>query len=337
VTETILLTGGLGFIGSHISLSLLEAGYKVVIVDNLSNSRLEVLDYIDEITCKKPIFHQGDIRDSSFIRDIFLKYKFDGVIHLAGLKSVVESALDPLLYFDNNVVGTIRILEAMKSFSVKKFIFSSSATVYGLPQYLPIKEDHPLSATNPYGSSKLIIESILKDFFSSNVDWSIICLRYFNPIGAHPSGLIGENSLGKPNNLMPYINLVASNELSNLNIYGDDYQTIDGTGVRDYIHIMDLVDGHIKALQYSFACKGFEAFNLGTGKGTSVLELVKAYEIANGIVIPYKIQPRRLGDVDEVYADPSYANKILGFSCQKGLIEMCQDSWRYVLNKTLDN
>lgn len=327
----ILVTGGTGYIGSHTCVELLKDGYEIVVIDNLSNSKIEVVDKIKKITGKDFAFYKGDIRDTKLLVDIFQKEKIDAVIHFAGLKAVGESVLKPLLYYRNNIDGTLTLLEVMNNFNCKKIIFSSSATVYGKPKTLPIKENAPLSTTNPYGSTKLYIEGILKDLYVSDKKWSIVILRYFNPIGADKSGLIGENPNDIPNNLMPYIMKVAVNELPYLNIYGNDYDTKDGTGVRDYIHVVDLAQGHLKALEV--LSPGLEYINLGTGKGYSVLEIVETFKHVNKVDIPYKIVDRRPGDIDACYADPSYAKKKLGWEAKYGLEEMCIDAYRFIKNE----
>lgn len=327
----ILVTGGTGYIGSHTCVELLKEGYEIVVIDNLSNSKIEVVDKIKEITGKDFVFYKGDVRNTKLLEEIFEKEKINAVIHFAGLKAVGESVSKPLLYYRNNIDSTLTLLEVMNKFNCKKLIFSSSATVYGKPKTLPIKENAPLSTTNPYGSTKLYIEGILKDLYVSDKKWSIVILRYFNPIGADKSGLIGENPNDIPNNLMPYIMKVAVNELPYLNIYGNDYDTKDGTGVRDYIHVVDLAQGHLKALEV--LSPGLEYINLGTGKGYSVLEIVETFKHVNKVDIPYKIVDRRPGDIDACYADPSYAKKKLGWEAKYGLEEMCIDAYRFIKNE----
>ena len=326
----ILVTGGCGYIGSHTVVELLEADYEVVVIDNLSNSLKDVLASIEIITKKVPIFYEGDAMDFSLLREVFNEHSFDAVIHFAGYKAVGESVQKPLMYYRNNLESTLHLCEVMKEFGCKKFVFSSSATVYGNPQKLPITEDMALSTTNPYGTTKLMIENILRDLSSSDHEWSIALLRYFNPIGAHSSGLIGENPKGIPNNLMPYIIKVSMGELPQLNIFGDNYDTKDGTGVRDYIHVVDLAKGHIAALNKVMNSTGIDAYNLGTGKGYSVLELVQTFEKVNHVTIPYKIVSRRAGDIAECYADCSYAEQQLGWSAKRDLEVMCKDAYHYI-------
>ncbi len=327
--NTILVTGGSGYIGSHTCVELLKAGYAVIVVDNLSNSKLEALNRVQEIAGKQLTFIEEDILNGSALENIFSQFKIDAVIHFAGLKAVGESVEIPLNYYHNNVTGTLSLLEAMNAAEVKNIVFSSSATVYGAPASLPIKEDFPTSATNPYGRSKLIIEEILKDLYTSDQNWNIEILRYFNPVGAHESGRIGEDPNGIPNNLMPYIAQVAVGKLEQLSVYGNDYPTIDGTGVRDYIHVVDLAKGHIKALQKLEENLGFLTHNLGTGRGYSVLEMRGAFSKATGRDIPYKIVDRRLGDIAACYADPTLAQKELGWIADKGLQDMCNDTWKW--------
>ncbi len=326
----ILVTGGTGFIGSHTCVELLDSGYDVVIIDNLSNSKREVADYIEKITNKSVTFYEGDVCDKEILRKIFKENKIDAVIHFAGYKAVGESVLKPLMYYKNNILSTLSLLEVMNEFNVKKIAFSSSATVYGKPKSLPIKEDFPLSTTNPYGTTKLIIEGILKDLYNSDNEWSIAILRYFNPIGAHKSGLIGENPNGIPNNLMPYIIKVATGELDCLGIFGNDYDTHDGTGVRDYIHVTDLAKGHVKAIEKILNDKGCDCYNLGTGNGYSVLDLVNTFMKVNNVRVKYEIKKRRPGDIDSCYADPSYAYEKLGWRAEKDINEMCLDAYNFV-------
>ncbi len=330
---SILVTGGTGYIGSHTVVELINSGYDVVVVDNLSNSKEKTLDYIEKITGKRPKFYKADILDKEALRKVFEENKdIEATIHFAALKAVGESVEKPIEYYINNISGTLCLLSIMKEFNVKKIVFSSSATVYGDPASVPIKEDFPKSATNPYGQTKLMIEQILSDLYISDKDWSVILLRYFNPIGAHISGLIGESPNGIPNNLMPYINQVALGKLDHLNVFGNDYDTPDGTGVRDYIHVVDLAKGHIKALERADKITGVETYNLGTGKGYSVLDIVKNFEKATGINIKYEIAPRRAGDIAECYADPTKAEKVLGWKAEKSLEDMCKDSWRFTQN-----
>ena len=328
----ILVTGGTGYIGSHTSIELLNRGEEIVIVDNLSNSKIEMCDKIKEITGKDFKFYQVDLLDKENLKKVFEENEINEVIHFAGLKAVGESCEKPIEYYHNNITGTLILLEFMKEFNCKKIVFSSSATVYGNPKTVPIKEDFPLSTTNPYGSTKLMIEQILTDVQKSDAEWSVILLRYFNPIGAHESGKIGENPNGIPNNLMPYINYVACGKLNHLNVFGNDYNTPDGTGVRDYIHVVDLAMGHLKAIDKVRNSKGVMAYNLGTGIGYSVLDIVKAFEKANDIKIKYEIAPRRAGDIAICYADPTKAKEELGWQATKNLEQMCKDSWRYTKN-----
>ena len=332
----ILVTGGLGFIGSHTCVELLNASYEVVIIDNLSNSSLDVVSKIKQITNKDFKFYQEDVCNETALRKIFAQEKIDGVIHFAAYKAVGESVDNPLKYYENNLLSTITLCKVMKEFNCHQLVFSSSATVYGSPKKLPIKEDFPLATTNPYGTTKLMIEQILKDITIADKDFSVIVLRYFNPIGAHPYHLLGENPKGIPNNLMPYIIKVATKELKVLNIFGDDYATKDGTGVRDYIHVVDLAKGHLKALNKVNTSKGIHYYNLGTGTGYSVLELVKTFEKVNNVQIPYQIVDRRKGDIASCYADPTKAYKELGWKAELGLEQMCRDSYNYI-QKELNN
>lgn len=329
---SILVTGGAGYIGSHTCVLLLEAGYDVVVLDNLSNSSAKSIDRVEKITGKKIKFYECDILDRDGMRAIFEQNKIDAVIHFAGLKAVGESVAIPLKYYENNITGTLHLLEVMHEFGVKKMVFSSSATVYGLTDKMPLTEDLPTSANSPYGQTKLMIEQILTDLCVSDKDWSIVLLRYFNPVGAHESGTIGENPKGIPNNLMPYITQVALGKLKELSIFGNDYPTKDGTGVRDYIHVVDLADGHIKALDKIKTQNGVMIYNLGTGIGYSVLDLVKAFEEANGVKVNYKIAPRRPGDVTICYADASKAKTELGWEAKKNVVDMCRDSWNWQKN-----
>ena len=330
---SILVTGGAGYIGSHTVVELLNKGEEVVIVDNFSNSSPEMLEKIKQITKKDFKFYEVDLLDAEKLDNIFAENPdIDSVIHFAGLKAVGESVSIPLKYYHNNITGTLILLNKMQKYGCKKIVFSSSATVYGNPKTVPIKENFPLSTTNPYGSTKLMIEQILQDLYISDNEWSIILLRYFNPIGAHESGIIGENPNGIPNNLMPYINQVACGKLECLSVFGNDYDTVDGTGVRDYIHVVDLAKGHLKALEKARRCNGIEAYNLGTGIGYSVLQIVKAFEKASGVEVKYKIVERRPGDVAICYADPSKAKIELGWESQKNIEDMCKDSWRFCKN-----
>lgn len=328
----ILVTGGCGYIGSHTCVELLENGHDVIIIDNLCNSKEEVVDVIKDITKKNLTFYKGDVCDKELVDKVFEIEHIDAVIHFAGLKAVGESVLKPLLYYRNNIDSTLTLLEVMNKYNCKKIVFSSSATVYGSPDKLPIKEDFPLKTTNPYGSTKLYIEGILKDLYTSDPDWSVAILRYFNPIGAHESGLLGENPNDIPNNLMPYIVKVAVGQLEQLNVFGNDYDTKDGTGVRDYIHVVDLAKGHIKALDYINNNKGIDYYNLGTGNGYSVLDLVKTFEKVNNVKVNYKIVERRPGDVASCYSDCSYALKKLGWKAENDIEKMCKDSYRFIIN-----
>lgn len=325
----ILVTGGAGFIGSHTCVELINAGYEVVIIDNLSNSKYEAVNRIEKITSKKVKFYEADILDKDALNKIFDENKIEAVIHFAGLKAVGESVSIPLKYYHNNITGTLILCDVMKEHNVKKMVFSSSATVYGNPKSVPIKEDFPLSTTNPYGSTKLMIENILRDLYVSDNEWSIALLRYFNPIGAHESGLLGEDPNGIPNNLVPYIAKVAQGTLEQLSVFGNDYPTHDGTGVRDYIHVVDLSLGHIKALEKVLNSTGADAYNLGTGTGYSVLDVVKAYEEASGVKVNYKIAPRRPGDIPECFADPEKSKKELGWTAKLDIKKMCEDSWNF--------
>ena len=330
MTPYILITGGTGFIGSLTTVGLLEAGHNVLILDNLSNSSPSVLDAIEKITGKRPDFLQGDIRDAALLADLFSRYSIQAVMHFAGLKSVGESVQFPLRYYDNNVHGSIQLLQAMQAANVRTCIFSSSATVYGEPKFLPVTEDHPLSSANPYGHSKLVVEEILQNLFKSEEGWRIACLRYFNPVGAHPSGLIGEAPQGIPNNLMPYVAQVAVGERAQVNVFGDDYDTPDGTGVRDYIHVMDLAEGHVAALNYCLEHSSeLLTVNLGTGTGYSVLEMISAFERSSQRRIPYQIAPRRPGDIASCWADTTLARKKLGWMASSGIQQMCDDAWRW--------
>ena len=327
---SILVTGGAGYIGSHTCVELLEKGEEIVSVDNFSNSKPEVLDKIKEITGKKFKFYEVDLLDKTKLEKVFQDNHIEEVIHFAGLKAVGESVKKPIEYYHNNITGTLVLLELMKKYNCKKIVFSSSATVYGNPKTVPIKEDFPLSTTNPYGSTKLMIEQILKDVAVADNEFSCILLRYFNPIGAHESGLIGENPNGIPNNLMPYIARVATGQYEKLNVFGNDYDTPDGTGVRDYIHVVDLAKGHIKAIEKARDMKGVEAYNLGTGKGYSVLDLVKTFEKVNNVTVKYEIVPRRPGDIAICYADPSKAKEELGWTAEKDVEDMCRDTWNFI-------
>ena len=328
----VLVTGGAGYIGSHTSVELLNAGHSVVCVDNLLNSKYEAVRRVEKITGKKVKFYEGDIRDKDLLDKIFTENKIDSVINFAGLKAVGESCEKPLEYYDNNIGGLLQLAFSMREHNVKNLVFSSSATVYGKPDSVPIKEDAKLSTSNPYGSTKLFIEYILKDLYKADPSFNIAILRYFNPIGAHESGLIGEDPKGIPNNLCPYITQVAVGKREYLGVFGNDYNTHDGTGVRDYIHVVDLAKGHVLAVNKLAENVGLIIVNLGTGTGYSVLDMVKAFEKTLGKPIPYKIMPRRPGDIDECYADPSLAKEILGFKAEKTLDDMCRDALRWQLN-----
>lgn len=332
MTQTILVTGGAGYIGTHTVIQLLEAGHEVIVLDNLSNSSREALNRVEAMTGKEVTFYLGDILDRALLEQIFLTHTIDAVIHFAGLKAVGESVKEPLRYYENNVVGTTILLEVMQAFDVKRIVFSSSATVYGMPERTPIDESFPLSATNPYGRSKLMIEDILRDVAIADSDWSIALLRYFNPIGAHPSGQIGEDPFDVPNNLMPYITQVAVGKLTELSVFGDDYDTPDGTGVRDYIHVVDLASGHLQALDYVMDQTGVEAFNLGTGTGYSVLDLVRAFEQESGKSVPYRVTDRRPGDIATCFADPTKSKQMLGFEAKHDIRDMCRDAWNWQSN-----
>jgi len=325
----VLVTGGAGYIGSHTCLELLLSGYEVVVIDNLSNSKEVVFDRIERICGRRPTFCTGDVRDSDMVEKILAEHHIDAVIHFAGLKAVGESVAQPLRYYDNNVSGSLALFEAMQKVGVRTLIFSSSATVYGNPDRVPILENFPLSATNPYGRSKLMVEEILRDLVVADDSWHIALLRYFNPVGAHESGLIGEAPTGTPNNLMPFISQVAVGERNELQIFGGDYPTRDGTGVRDYIHVVDLAGGHIAALAWLRSQKGAHVFNLGTGQGKSVLEVVSAFEAICGRAVPYRIVERRPGDIAECYADVSISANVLKWKAARGIEEMCRDAWRW--------
>ncbi len=326
----VLLTGGTGYIGSHTAVCLIESGHVPVLYDNLSNSKPEVVDAIETITGVRPIFIKGDIRDKNALITAMREHAIEAVIHFAGLKAVGESCEKPLLYYDNNIGGTVALLQAMQECGVKRLIFSSSSTVYGTPQSLPLTEDMPMGEpTNPYGRTKLHIEQILGDLCRADAGFAAVCLRYFNPIGAHESGLIGEDPNGIPNNLMPYVARVASGKLEYVRVFGNDYPTPDGTGVRDYIHVVDLARGHVAALTYADKHTGWEAINLGTGRGTSVLEAIAAFEKACGKTLPYKILPRRAGDIAANWCSPEKAEKLLGWKAQYGIEEMCASGWKF--------
>lgn len=325
----VLLTGGTGYIGSHTAIALSQLGHQVVLYDNLSNSSEIVLEKLTHITEQPIHLIKGDVRHTELLESTIASYNIDAIIHFAGLKAVGESIGKPIDYYANNVQGTISLLQAMQLQQVKTLVFSSSATVYGQPQYLPLDENHPTSATNPYGRSKLHIEEILNDVAASDPQWRIACLRYFNPVGAHPSGLIGENPSGAPNNLMPYIAQVAAGHRAELSVFGSDYPTPDGTGVRDYIHVMDLAEGHAAALNFLSRTNGWHAINLGTGKGYSVLEMIRAFEKACCREVPYRLAPRRAGDVATCYANPRKARELLSWTANRTLAEMCSNTWRF--------
>ncbi|MHC5529886.1 UDP-glucose 4-epimerase GalE [Priestia megaterium] len=325
----ILVTGGAGYIGSHTSVELLNADYELIILDNFSNSKKESLNRIRDITGKDFTFYEVDLLNREDLEKVFLDNQIDAVIHFAGLKAVGESVSIPLHYYHNNITGTIILCDVMQKYGVKNLVFSSSATVYGMPNSVPITEDFPLCSTNPYGRTKQMIEEIIRDIYVSDEKWSVALLRYFNPIGAHSSGLIGEDPNGIPNNLMPYITQVASGKLKELKVFGNDYPTNDGTGVRDYIHVVDLAIGHIRALEKIMSITGVEAYNLGTGKGYSVLEMVDTFEKVSGKTISYSIVGRRPGDISTCFANPSKAKEELNWVAKRGIKEMCEDSWRW--------
>ena len=326
----ILITGGAGYIGSHTALELLNEGYEVVVYDNLCNSSKESIKRVEELTGKSISFYEGDILDAGKLEAMFNAEKIEAVIHCAALKAVGESVQKPLEYYQNNITGTLTLLGVMQKVGVKNIVFSSSATVYGSPEIIPITEECPKGqCTNPYGWTKSMMEQIMSDLQKANPDWNVILLRYFNPVGAHESGCIGEDPKGIPNNLMPYISQVAVGKLEKLGVFGDDYDTPDGTGVRDYIHVVDLAVGHVKAINYIFTNPGLDVINLGTGVGYSVLDMVKAFSKACGKEIPYEIKPRRAGDIAMCYADPAKALKVLGWKAERGLDEMCADTWRW--------
>lgn len=329
---SILVTGGTGYIGSHTCVELLDAGHDVIVVDNLSNSKIKAIDHIEGITGKTLKFYKLDILNREGMYNVFEENDIEAVIHFAGLKAVGESVEEPLRYYQNNITGTLVLCEAMQRYGVKNMVFSSSATVYGMDNESPLTEDLPLSATNPYGWTKIMIEQILRDIYASDGTWSIVLLRYFNPIGAHESGRLGEDPNGIPNNLMPYITQVAAGKRKMLNIFGNDYDTYDGTGIRDYIHVVDLAKGHLKALQKVIESNGIDAYNLGTGIGYSVLDVVKAFEKATGKEIPYIMADRRAGDIASCYADPSKAYRELGWKAEKDIYDMCKDAWRWQVN-----
>ena len=329
MTETVLVTGGAGYIGSHACVALIEAGYQVVVLDNLCNSSPVALDRVHEICGVSPVFIQGDIRDRDCLDQLFQEHHIDAVLHFAGLKAVGESVELPLEYYDNNVAGSLVLLAAMQQAGVCNLVFSSSATVYGDPVSVPIREDFAVGPTNPYGRTKLMVEDILADWHAANPASSVARLRYFNPVGAHPSGRIGEDPQGKPNNLMPFVAQVAVGKRKKLSVFGGDYSTVDGTGVRDYIHVMDLVEGHVVALDYIRRERGLHTINLGTGIGVSVLEIVAAFEQVSGQAVPYEIVDRRAGDIATCWADPGLAQALLRWQASRSLTQMCEDTWRW--------
>lgn len=330
MADTILVTGGAGYIGSHTTLALLEAGYEVVVLDNLHNGSSTCLDRVARLAGKPATFIKGDIRDRALLDELFASHAISAVLHFAGLKAVGESVREPLRYYENNVAGTVTLCQAMANAGVFRLVFSSSATVYGEPSQMPISEAFPTGVpTNPYGRSKLMVEELLKDLAASEPRWNIALLRYFNPVGAHASGLMGENPNGTPNNLLPYMSQVAVGKLEKLSVYGADYPTVDGTGVRDYIHVVDLADGHLKALQAMATRDGVNVWNLGTGIGYSVLQMIQAFELASGQPLPYQLVARRPGDIAECWSDASLAAKELGWKAQRGLAEMMADTWRW--------
>ncbi|CAH0527414.1 UDP-glucose 4-epimerase [Allocatenococcus thiocycli] len=329
----VLVTGGMGYIGSHTCVQMIEAGMEPIIVDNLCNAKTEVLSRIEALTGKQPTFYQGDIRDEAFLHSVFAEHDIQAVIHFAGLKAVGESVVKPLEYYDNNVNGSLVLARSMRKAGVKSIVFSSSATVYGDPEIVPITEDSPTGATtNPYGSSKHMVEACLSDLFNAESDWSITLLRYFNPVGAHPSGTMGEDPQGIPNNLMPFIAQVAVGRREKLSVFGNDYPTPDGTGVRDYIHVMDLADGHIAALKSVGEKEGLHIYNLGTGKGSSVLEMVEAFGAACGKPVPYELCPRRSGDIAECWASTDKVERELGWKATRSVAEMTADTWNWQSN-----
>lgn len=328
----ILVTGGAGYIGSHTSVELIKNGYDIVILDNLCNSKYESINRIIELTGKEVPFEKVDLLDYDGVKAVFEKYDIDAVIHFAGLKAVGESVEKPMLYYNNNITGTLNLLRIMNDFGCKKIVFSSSATVYGITKVVPVTEDMPTGTTNPYGSTKLMLENIMRDIAVSDNEWSIVLLRYFNPIGAHESGRIGEDPNGIPNNLMPRICNVATGKMEKLTVWGDDYDTHDGTGVRDYIHVLDLADGHVAAVKKSFSTNGVMTYNLGTGIGYSVYDLIKTFERVNDTTVPYVVCPRRAGDIAALYADCTRAEEEMGWKAKRGLEDMCRDTYRFIKN-----
>ena len=329
MSKSILLTGGTGFIGSHTCVALLDAGHDVVVLDNLCNSDASVIGRIGQICGRQPVFIEADIRDAAAMQDVFRQHSISAVMHFAGLKAVGESVAQPLAYYQNNVGGTLNLLKAMQSADVRTIVFSSSATVYGDPESVPVTEGFPRSTTNPYGSTKLMIEDILEDLFHAQPGWRIGRLRYFNPVGAHSSGLIGENPKGVPNNLMPFIAQAAAGLRDELSVFGNDYDTPDGTGIRDYIHVVDLAEGHLAALDYLGQKQQLLTVNLGTGNGVSVLEMIETFEQTNGVKVPYRITGRRAGDIAAAWADTSLANSLLGWRSKLALADMCRDTWNW--------
>jgi UDP-glucose 4-epimerase len=329
---SVLLTGGTGYIGSHTAVALLQAGWNVVLLDNLCNSTQGVASRIEQLTGRPVTFVHGDVRDTPLLEKVLTEHGCSAVVHFAGLKAVGESVAQPLKYFENNVEGSLSLVRAMKQAGTRQLVFSSSATVYGAPTYLPLDEDHPTSALNPYGRTKLHVEEMLRDLCAGEPDWRVVCLRYFNPCGAHPSGLLGEDPKDIPNNLMPYVARVAHGELRQVQVFGGDYDTPDGTGVRDYIHVQDLAQGHLQALSYCADHPGWTAVNLGTGRGYSVLEMIRAFEEASGRPIPYAIVDRRPGDAASCYADAAKARRLFGWQATHGIEAMCESAWKWQLN-----
>ncbi|WP_221800678.1 UDP-glucose 4-epimerase GalE [Oceanobacter mangrovi] len=325
----ILVTGGLGYIGSHFAVCAIQASKEIVIVDSLENSSLKVLDAIESITGTRPVFYQGKVQDRELMTQVFNAHSFDSVVHFAGYKAVGESTKEPLMYYQNNVAGSAVLMDMMKEYGVNKLVFSSSATVYGVPEFVPYTESHRIAPFNVYGHSKAMTEVMMQGLCEAQPDWSAIALRYFNPVGAHESGDLGEDPKGIPNNLMPFITKVAVGELAELGVFGDDYDTVDGTGVRDYLHVMDLAEGHLKALSWLDANKGFKAVNLGTGNGMSVLQMVESFERVNGVKVPYSIKPRRDGDLPAFWADASLAKELFDWQANRTLDDMMRDSWHW--------
>lgn len=329
MSDTVLVTGGAGYIGSHTAVALLEAGHEVVSLDNYSNSSPRALERVQRIAGRPLTAVEGDVRDAALLARLFAQHPFDGVIHFAALKAVGESVAKPLAYYDNNVGGTLTLLQAMQAAAVRRFVFSSSATVYGAPDRLPITEQAPIRTANPYGATKAMVEQVLRDLAAAEADWSVVSLRYFNPIGAHPSGEIGEDPNDIPNNLFPFVCQVAAGRRERLSVFGDDWPTPDGTGVRDYLHVVDLAAGHLRAFEFAQEHAGFTPVNLGTGRGVSVLELVRSFEAATGRHVPYRITARRPGDIAECWADPSAAARLLGWRAERSIEQACADGWRW--------